>query len=82
MRQIVAFFFMLMNLPVLFAQRPTHVPGGSEPVDFFESPANIVVYIIIPVIVVVLYIVWRKKIQKERQSPTTNPKEKTGDNKQ
>jgi heme/copper-type cytochrome/quinol oxidase subunit 2 len=82
MRQIVLVFIMLMHLPMLIAQRPTHVPGGSEPVDFFETPASIVVYIIIPAIVVVLYIVWRKKIQKEKESHTKNPKENTGENKQ
>lgn len=79
MKQLVLVIFLLMHIPMVFAQMPTHVPGGSEPVDFFESPASVLVYIIIPVIVVVLYVIWRKKNQKEQEAQNKNQKENTGD---
>jgi len=65
---------LLIQLTEAIAQRPTHVPGSSGPVDFFESPANVLVYIVMPVIVAILYYVWRKKIKKEREKKNNNQK--------
>lgn len=79
MKLPVTLFTLLASIPKLFAQRPTHIPGNNEPVNFFESPASILMYIIIPAIVVVLYVIWRRKIKKEREAHNKNPKKNTGD---
>lgn len=65
---------LLLSFPLLmlyayssFAQRPTHVPGAGEPARVFESPVTVVIYIVIPLLIGVFYIVWRKRIKKENQ---------------
>jgi hypothetical protein len=82
MNRILLFFVLLMQISMLSAQRPTHVPGSDGPVDIFESPASIIMYIIIPAIIIVLYLVWRRRIKKGQESLTKKPKENTGDHKQ
>jgi membrane protein DedA with SNARE-associated domain len=69
--RIIATIIFLLHSFALFAQRPTHVPGQSGPVNFFESPANIVLYIVLPIVIVFFYILWRRWVRK-------NQKEKEG----
>jgi uncharacterized BrkB/YihY/UPF0761 family membrane protein len=46
----------------LWAQSPTNIPRQeSEPVQFFDSWENVVIYLIIPVVIIILYYVWKKK---------------------
>ena len=64
---LVALFFQLQYLA---AQAPTHLPGKKpEPVPV--TPANILVFIVIPLGLLVFYIWWlrqnRKKAQKENK---------------
>ncbi len=52
----------------LFAQQPSNLPpADTEPVDFFESVTNIIVFIILPLIAVILFFVWRRKVDKMRK---------------
>lgn len=66
MRFIATIIFLLQAFAV-FAQRPTHVPGQGGPVRFFESPANIVLYIVLPIAVLVLYVLWRRWVRKNQE---------------
>jgi hypothetical protein len=43
----------------LYAQTPTHYPTGSDPIDF--TLGNILVYIVFPVVLVVLWILIRRR---------------------
>ncbi len=53
---------------VSFAQSPTHIPRTKpEPVNFFESVENIVFFIVIPVVIVILYFLWRRQRGKEKK---------------
>ncbi len=57
---------LLLSVGAL-AQRPTHIPGNGEPVNFFDSLTNIVLYIIIPLLVVVLFFLWRRDLKKKQE---------------
>jgi len=41
-------------------QLPTHLPNPDDntPIDF-TNPADIVIYVILPIICVILYFIWR-----------------------
>ncbi len=56
---------LLLLANIAAAQRPSGVPYDTEPV-FFDSPANIIFYIIIPLAIIVFYIIWRRRIRKEK----------------
>lgn len=71
------FFLLTMILSVVtfvgFAQSPTHIPREqSSPVDFFDSTENIVFFIVIPVVIVILYLVWRRNLKKQREDEEKN----------
>ncbi len=57
---------MLWLSPLLFAQRPSGLPYDNEPLNLFESVASVVFYIVLPLIIIVLYIIWRRRLKKER----------------
>ena len=64
----VLFGTIITMLPVLLlGQRPTSVPYDTEPVGFFDSAANVIIYIVLPLLIVLIYILWRRKIKKEEQ---------------
>lgn len=65
--RIIAAAIAFLNAITLFAQRPTHVPGPQGPVRFFESPANIVIYIVLPLAIIVFYMIWRRQKNKNQQ---------------
>lgn len=63
----LAGLFVLFSL-VSYAQSPTHIPRNKPtPVNFFESVENIVFFIVIPVVIVILYILWRRRLGKEKK---------------
>lgn len=64
---LLSFFLMMLYAYTSFAQRPTHVPGAGEPARVFESPVNVVIYIVIPLLIGVFYLLWRRKIKKENK---------------
>lgn len=52
----------------LAAQSPTHLPReDTKPVDFFESWENITFYIIIPIVILVLYILWKRSLRNKNK---------------
>lgn len=65
LKQAFSVIFLLIAT-IAAGQRPSGVPYDTEPVRFFESPANIIFYIIIPLAIIVFYIIWRRRIRKEK----------------
>lgn len=57
---------------VMLAQTPTHVPRGREPVPFFESAENIILYIVLPVLIAVIYFLWRHNLKKQQRGKQKN----------
>lgn len=66
MRSVV-FALLVLNSMALLAQRPTHVPGPQGPVRFFETPANIIMYIVLPLAILVFYLMWQKWLRKNQR---------------
>jgi flagellar biosynthesis/type III secretory pathway M-ring protein FliF/YscJ len=57
---------MFFALPATWAQKPSNLPDADgDPVDIFGSVKNILVYIVLPLIVLVLYLIWRKRTLKK-----------------
>lgn len=54
-------FLVFITAPLLelLAQTPTHYPTGNEPVRW--SAVNILVYIVIPVVLVAVWIILRRR---------------------
>lgn len=64
LKYILAFLFLVVGLRI-YAQSPTHVPKPDRsPVDFSQL-ANIVLFIILPLLIVVFYFMWRNKKRKD-----------------
>ena len=62
MRLITGMFAMLITMGVN-AQLPQDLPHSPEPVDF-SSPVNIIIYIVIPLLLIAGYVLWRRKFRK------------------
>jgi membrane protein DedA with SNARE-associated domain len=62
--------FIMANIIsfITFAQTPTHIPRErTTPVDFFESTESIIFFIVIPVIIVILYLIWRRDRARQKK---------------
>lgn len=60
----IVILFSFLNV-LAYAQSPTHLPRPDpEPVNFFDSTANLIFFIGIPLLIVIIYIVWRRKRPK------------------
>jgi heme/copper-type cytochrome/quinol oxidase subunit 2 len=72
---ISALFFSVISF-ISFAQTPTHIPRQQpEPVGFFDSVENIVFYVVIPVLIVILYFLWKNQLKKQRKEQEDRAKE-------
>jgi membrane protein DedA with SNARE-associated domain len=61
---VLTLFFGLL----VYAQKPTMAPKGDhKPIDF-SRPENIIIYIVIPLVFLALYFLWRSKKRKEREN--------------
>lgn len=58
---------MLYKLYPLLLQLPigTRNPDDNKPIDL-TSPFDVIVYIILPLVVIVLYIIWKRKKKKDK----------------
>jgi hypothetical protein len=65
--KIALYTLMVMGTTVLYGQAPTHLPQRNpEPVGFFESSENIVFFVVIPIIIAIIYVIWRVRISKHK----------------
>lgn len=65
-KYIFSGIFLLFSSAATWAQKPTMSPKGDyDPVDF-QQIENIVIFIVIPIVFLILYFVWRKKKRNER----------------
>jgi len=68
-KRIVSFLLVILAFTQgILAQTPTHYPTGNDPVRW--TPVNIIVYIVIPVALVVIWIVLRRR--KTKKTPDKN----------
>jgi hypothetical protein len=51
----------LLAVTGVFAQKPTEVPKPSDkPIDL-SNPADIIIYIILPLVAVMFFFIWKRK---------------------
>lgn len=61
------FPFFFLAYAVMFAQKPTEVPKPSEkPIDL-SDPADILIYIVLPLCAILLFFIWRGKRKNEKK---------------
>ncbi len=67
LKNIFVSLFSLFGLN-LYSQIPTDVPNpqNNPPVDF-SQPANIVIFIVLPVVILIFAIIWYNKKRKDKQ---------------
>jgi heme/copper-type cytochrome/quinol oxidase subunit 2 len=60
----------------VFAQRPTHIPPESPPVRFFDSPSNIIFFVVVPILVLLVYLIWKARTRSEQKKKEQERREK------
>lgn len=61
------FFAFYIASMAVYGQKPTEVPKPSEkPIDV-TNPADIIIYIVLPLCVILLFFVWREKQKKNKR---------------
>ncbi|MCH8554295.1 MAG: hypothetical protein LAT76_03995 [Schleiferiaceae bacterium] len=61
---LLSYTCILISLQV-FGQRPSLQPkSGGDPVDF-TNPKNIILYIVIPIVIVILYFLYKREQKKD-----------------
>ncbi len=57
----------VVQIANLYAQKPTDVPKPSEkPIDL-SNPADIIIYIVLPLCAIVLVLIWKKKRKEDKK---------------
>jgi hypothetical protein len=66
MRKFNLISILFLTPLFLFSQRASGVPQDSGPLKF-ETTADYVIYIGLPILVVILYFIWKAKEKKEKE---------------
>ncbi|WP_034258912.1 hypothetical protein [Aequorivita capsosiphonis] len=64
-------YFSLITFSLLvstmYSQKPTEVPNPSDtPIDL-SNPADLIIYIILPICVILLFVIYWRKNKKEKK---------------
>jgi|GEM_PF-1238046 len=72
MKKFLNLIFLLFSV-VMLAQQPTHVPSpqNNSPINL-NSWFDILVFIILPIIMVVLYFMWRRQVKIDKEKEKNN----------
>jgi|TARA_R100000479_G_scaffold33554_2_gene13839 H+/gluconate symporter-like permease len=63
---LIAFLALIFKVNAQIPKEVPH-PDNNKPLDL-SDPADIIIYIIIPVVFIILFFVWRRKRKKNRTS--------------
>ena len=63
----VSTILTLLFATLLFAQRPSGIPGDTGTISL-ESKSDIILYIILPLVIVLLYLVWKRAKKNDNSS--------------
>tara|TARA_R110000850_G_scaffold80862_1_gene173490 strand:- start:33330 stop:33560 length:231 start_codon:yes stop_codon:yes gene_type:complete len=71
--KLLSYISLLLISTASFAQQPTHVPSpqNNSPIDL-NNWFDIIVFIIIPVVLVVIYFLWRSQVRKDKEAERQN----------
>ncbi len=65
--KIIFYSLILLIMTTAYAQKPTEVPKPSEkPIDLTD-PADVIIYIVLPLCAVLLFFIWRGKKKRKNQ---------------
>jgi ABC-type multidrug transport system fused ATPase/permease subunit len=67
---IIAF---ILDIPAI-AQRQQNIPKPSDPLDLSDT-STLVIFILIPLVILISYFIFRKRIQRRRQERFEKRKE-------
>ncbi|MAN58964.1 MAG: adenylosuccinate synthetase [Flavobacteriaceae bacterium] len=58
----IATFIFILSCSNFYAQTPTGVPQGGDysPLDLM-NPADVIIYIVLPIVFIILYFIWKRK---------------------
>lgn len=59
MKKCIRLFILLIS-GFVFAQKPSEIPGDTGKVELTET-SDVIIYILIPIIIIILYFVWKKR---------------------
>lgn len=66
MKNITVLILALLYSFSIWAQKPTEVPKPSEePIDL-SNPADIIIYIVLPICAILFFIIWKRKQKKQK----------------
>lgn len=64
---LIVFTFLSLGLSMkLFAQNQPDIPKPRGPVDL-SDPANVVIFIVIPFLIFIFYLIWRREMKKRNE---------------
>jgi len=68
MKNLKVFLFStVLSISTMYGQKPTVTPNPSDtPLDF-SDPANIILFIVLPICAVVFYFMWRAQQKKDKE---------------
>jgi SNF family Na+-dependent transporter len=73
---ILNIMVFVIALPMAMSQAPSHLPRRKpEPIGFFDSIENTIIFVVIPVLIIILYFIWKKnqaKLAKETEEAKEN----------
>ena len=61
---LIAFLFLISKVQAQIPEGVPH-PDDNKPLDL-SDPADIIIYIVIPVVFIILFFVWRNRRKKNR----------------
>lgn len=57
----------IIQMGSLYAQKPTDVPKpGEKPIDL-TNPADLIIYIVLPICIIILYFIWDRNRKNDRK---------------
>ncbi|GGD16007.1 adenylosuccinate synthetase [Flavobacterium orientale] len=66
MKKVITILSILFAT-LLFAQRPSGIPGDTGTISL-SSKSDVIIYIIIPIVIIVLYLVWKRTKKNDNSS--------------
>jgi len=68
---LLTIFFTLHSV-LIAAQQPTHSAGSKNEAVDLTNWFEIVIFILFPIIIIAIYLAWRKKINDEKNEENNN----------
>ena len=65
----INYILVFLFTTFLYAQKPTHSPNPQDntPIDF-NNLFDVIVFIVMPILMFIFYIIWRKQVKKNRNN--------------